>query len=71
MIVRYDFYVLMTCISKEVCGNNLYYFVENLSFLLRATKKSEAVKASDCMVIKSRNYSAVGEAIPPKVIEAT
>lgn len=38
MIVRYDFYVLMTCISKEVCGNNLYYFVENLSFLLRATK---------------------------------
>ena len=71
MIVRYDFYVLMTCISKEVCGNNLYYFVEKFVLFAKSHKKSEAVNASDCKVIKSRNYSAVGEAIPPKVIEAT
>lgn len=67
----YDFYVPMTRIPKEVYGNNLYYFVENLSFFAKSHKKSEAVKASDCKVIKSRNYSVVGEAMPPKVMEAT
>ena len=70
--MRYGFYDLVTRIPKEVYGNILNYFVVNCPYLLvKDNKKSEAVKASDCKVIKSRNYSVVGEAIPPKVIEAT
>ena len=54
-------------------GMRKQFVLFRLEFVLfaKSHKKSEAVNASDCKVIKSRNYSAVGEAIPPKVIEAT